>query len=164
MALQTHINVNHLGRRDFVCHHKDCTRSFGYKHLLRRHVTKAHPSERSEANNLPSVSDSEVELEDEPQKKSHVDFDIDMITGHSYAKQAAANLKSAKVLQCPYPDLTDLLNEEEIQTRSSSTDSQQCEYVFSRAYDLRRHLAASHSTILLKEIVDGWVKKQKRTV
>jgi len=23
-----------------MCHHKDCTRAFGYKHLLRRHVVQ----------------------------------------------------------------------------------------------------------------------------
>ena len=164
-ALQTHINVSHLGRRDFVCHRKDCTRAFGYKHLLRRHVAKVHPSEREADTSSP---DSEEEQEEgESQNEAHGKFDIDMITGYSYTKQADADLKSAKVLRCPCPDFTGLLSEEEIQAQSFaaglSTNPRQCEYVFSRAYDFRRHLAVSHSIVLSKEVVDGWVKKKRRS-
>ena len=33
-----------------------------------------------------------------------------------------------------------------------------CAYIFSRAYDLRRHLKAEHGLELDKEEVDGWVR------
>lgn len=36
-----------------------------------------------------------------------------------------------------------------------------CTYVFSRAYDLRRHLLAEHSLELEREVVDEWVRSTK---
>jgi len=39
--------------------------------------------------------------------------------------------------------------------------SKACDYVFSRAYDLRRHLRAEHGVEAEKESVDDWVKSAK---
>jgi hypothetical protein len=36
-----------------------------------------------------------------------------------------------------------------------------CKFVFSRAYDLRRHLTAYHELEYPKEVIDGWVRKRK---
>lgn len=156
-ALQTHINVTHLGKRNFACHHKDCSRSFGYKHLLQRHVVKAHPSERSGADTSEGVT-----TEGEDQEDQEDEFDIDVLTGNAYAKQAEVSVRSAKALRCPHPDLHGFWSEAQQASASTSKPQLPCDYVFTRGYDLRRHLAAAHEVAVAKDAVDTWVKRQKR--
>lgn len=154
-ALQIHINVGHQGRRDFSCNHGDCTRTFGYKHLLQRHVAKIH----SVLSEEPDSNEEEIPHQDED------NFNIELITGNAYAKQAEANLKTRAVLRCPYPELDGLLDPTEVEAQSSMADSNPgplCLYVFSRGYDLRRHLGAIHNVVLSKEVVDRWVKREKQ--
>ena len=148
--MTTHTNITHLGKRDFICHHPDCDRAFGYKHLLQRHLAKAHPSKLE--------SDSSSSGDDDITPKA--DFDIDTITGEAYAKRAEEMVKSAQSLRCPYPHLQNLTVD--INFPDSSSSHRNCDYVFSRGYDLRRHLAASHDVNLPKETIDEWVKLQKQ--
>ena len=147
--MTTHTNITHLGKRDFICRHPDCDRAFGYKHLLQRHLAKAHPSELESDS---SSGDDDI--------TSKADFDIDTITGEAYAKRAEEMVKSAQSLRCPYPHLQNLAVD--INFPDSSSSHRNCDYVFSRAYDLRRHLAASHDVNLPKETIDEWVKLQKQ--
>ena len=152
--MTTHTNVTHLGKRDFICHHPDCDQAFGYKHLLQRHSAKAHPSQPELGLDNPSSGD------DIAQK---ADFDIDTITGHAYAKRAEEMVKNAKSLRCPYPHLQSLTVDLNFPTcMESSSSRRNCDYVFSRAYDLRRHLVASHDVNIPKETIDEWVKLQKQ--
>ena len=158
-ALQIHTSVEHQGRRDFSCTHDDCTRAFGHKHLLRRHVAEAHPSKRSTPRST-SSEDEEAQAHD-----SEDDFSIDLITGNLYAKQAEANLKTATVLRCPYPELDGLADPDDPEVQKSTAGSSVppiCVYVFSRGYDLRRHLGAIHNVVVSKELVDKWVIKKKQ--
>ena len=75
-ALTTHYNVSHLHKRDFVCTHGGCDKSYGYNHLLQLHITQAHrPAESSD----PSEDDNE----------KGVQLDIDGITGKSYLERSA---------------------------------------------------------------------------
>ena len=161
-ALQIHIDVEHQGRRDFPCNHNGCTSAFAYKHLLQRHVAKEHTSEHSTDH---STSSEEHDTEEKAPNEED-DFNIDLITGNLYVKQAEANLKTASVLRCPYPELDDLLDSTEVEAQrfmpESSTTLRHCVYVFSRAYDLRRHLRSTHNVTLSKEVVDRW-KKAKST-
>ena len=72
-------------------------------------------------------------------------------------------VKSAKSLRCPYPHLQNLtvdINPPPCMDLSSSRRN--CDYVFSRGYDLRRHLGASHGVDFTKETIDEWVKVQKQ--
>ena len=160
-ALQIHINVEHKGRRDFSCTREDCTYSFGYNHLLQRHVAKMHSSE---IDHWTSSEEPDTDREDAPNEGKD-DFNIDLITGNLYAKQAEANLKTATVLRCPYPELDGLLDPLELDAQrsmpESSTTPLLCLYVFSRAYDLRRHLGSAHNVVLSKEVVDRWTKRMK---
>ncbi|KAJ3517252.1 hypothetical protein NLJ89_g624 [Agrocybe chaxingu] len=165
-ALQTHTNVTHLGKRNFVCHHADCKQAFGYKHILQRHLAKVHSSKRSGQDS--SEESSEEESHKEEKTHGHeLDFDIDMITGNTYAKQASENLKHARVLQCPFPDLKDFPVESPANTSRDvevqDTSRTKCDYVFSRGYDLRRHLKASHEIVVSKEVIDAWVRRHKCT-
>ena len=157
-----HTNVTHLGKRDFICHHPYCNQTFGYKHLLQRHLTKTHSPQAK------SRLDSSSSGDDIAQKAN---FDIDTITGQAYAKRAEERVKSAKSLRCPYPNLQSLMLDLDFPVCISalppctegegSSSRRNCEYVFSRGYDLRRHLGASHDINVPKETIDEWVKLQK---
>ncbi|KAF7428555.1 Strongly-conserved Zn-finger binding protein (TFIIIA) [Pleurotus ostreatus] len=158
-AMTTHIKVNHQGRRDFVCPHSACKRAFGYKHLLQRHLAKIHKASGD------STSSEAEETEADGHARAHesdVLLDIDAVTGNSYSKRAAEKVETAKALRCPHPHLQGLgLLDTALATILESESS--CEYVFSRAYDLRRHLRANHGIELEKDVVDKWVLKQKTT-
>ncbi|KAI0374296.1 hypothetical protein BV20DRAFT_961419 [Pilatotrama ljubarskyi] len=176
-ALTTHHNIAHLGRRDFVCPHEHCKRAFGYKHLLQRHFAKLHAPENgtqaADESSHSSDSDSGVEGDsDHPSEAAHETsgaMDIDLITGSTYAAHAKESIKQATKLQCPYPHLPPLLSPEgadkgvtsSAAVYSSSKRKVDCQYVFSRAYDLRRHLQAEHGVEVEREKVDEWVRLQK---
>lgn len=95
-------------------------------------------------------------------------LDIDTITGHAYAQRTRENVASAKALQCPYPHLETLPHT--IQRGDADTGEQTprsvaelgCEYAFSRAYDLRRHLKAVHDIVTDKISVDKWVQDTRK--
>lgn len=180
-ALSTHHNIAHLGRRDFICPHARCKRAFGYKHLLQRHLAKLHApqssSESGEESDENPGPDSGVDSEgqsDEPSgdaPKADNAMDIDLITGSAYATRAKESLMHATKLQCPYPHLPPSLSSEEapqeagLDSASASSRSKRktdCLYVFSRAYDLRRHLQAEHGVTVEREKVDEWVRLQKK--
>ena len=172
-ALATHHKVTHLERRDFVCPHGECQATFGYKHLLQRHLAKIHPaSDRSESNSGSDPSeDSSLDVEDSgpgshPEKRNAiVDMSIDAITGASYAVRARQKLQGSRALSCPFPNLhgISLASEAEAEISTASTfDGPNCDYVFSRAYDLRRHLRAQHGIETDKSSVEEWVARGKR--
>ncbi|KAF5383401.1 hypothetical protein D9757_006186 [Collybiopsis confluens] len=166
-ALTVHHNVTHLGKRDHICAHVDCGAFFGYKHLLQRHITRAHskPAEESahDVDSAPVMS-----------------LDIATITGVAYSARAEKLLKETKVFCCPFPHLgdhkikfivvsaeddTEIILDETTTTEPTSDVAgligPNCQYVFSRGYDLRRHLRAVHKLDTAKESVDRWVKKLK---
>ncbi|KAJ7125020.1 hypothetical protein C8R44DRAFT_782068 [Mycena epipterygia] len=152
-ALTTHTNITHLGRRDHACPHETCKQTFGYKHLLQRHLAKHHTA---------PVTASESDDEDRnPLPAPATAMDIDMITGNTYAQNAHKKLNAAKALRCPYPDLDGLVlvqHSEQDDTNGHLVAGPTCEYVFSRAYDLRRHLQTAHDVVAEKENVDRWVR------
>ncbi|KAI0778057.1 hypothetical protein BD413DRAFT_506447 [Trametes elegans] len=172
-ALSTHHNIAHLGRRDFVCPHVRCQRAFGYKHLLQRHLAKLHASEgESDSVNEESGHGSDPGSSSEHESdhtSSHASsaIDIDMITGSAYAARARESLKQATKLQCPHPHLPPLLlpaggvERSGSEPTGSSSKKNDCQYVFSRAYDLRRHLQAAHGVEAERERVDEWVRLRK---
>jgi general transcription factor IIIA len=160
-ALTVHRSVAHLGQRNFVCHHEDCHRTFGYKHLLQRHVTKVHRT-HSDADTEFSDDDSPPSPDTE-QQRADISLDINVITGYSYIQAAQSKVTEGQALRCPFPDLH-LFDTEVNDSRPSSISSKQiskCDYVFSRAYDLRRHLRASHGFSAQKDSVDYWVAQKK---
>ncbi len=145
-ALTTHQKVNHEGRRDFVCPHETCGRAFGYKHLLQRHVTKLHAPQ----------SGSESSSEDDRDSYHEPQLAIDSITGKSYNDLAIRQVSASRKIRCPHPDMHELLPE-----WASRQGSKKCEYVFSRAYDLRRHLKSEHGVDIDKDVVGNWVQGAK---
>ncbi|KAJ8076902.1 hypothetical protein PM082_001325 [Marasmius tenuissimus] len=173
-ALVTHHKVTHLERRDFVCPHGECQATFGYKHLLQRHLAKFHPAGASPGasdsnSGSDSSEDSSPDVEDSdlgtPPKKSKpiMEMSIDAITGASYAVQARQKLHGFEALSCPFPNLHAISCSPQAEEGTSLTlNGPSCGYVFSRAYDLRRHLRAQHSIDANKSSVEEWVVRTKR--
>ena len=140
---------------------------FGYKHLLQRHTAKAHPTTP-----LPHIFDEHSVL-DKPdeyrESKSESEVDIDFLTGKAYADRAKDRLATEQGVACPCPNFpAEFLESGGLPSSSAFSASFQessppCKYVFSRAYDLRRHLRAEHDLEVCKEVVDNWVKRVKNT-
>jgi general transcription factor IIIA len=135
--------VFHLGRRDFLCIQPGCGQAFGYKHLLQRHAAKAHALQ-SESDPAPEEEDEQSDGEDESTSA------IDGITGKAYAARST----NPRAMRCPHPCSAfggTLLEH----------DPEPCDYWFTRAYDLRRHLAATHRVDVDKDTVDRWVVRSR---
>lgn len=154
--MTNHHNVNHLGRRDFVCPHESCARAFGYKHLLQRHLGKLHKASDGEYESSDDSETGSAVGDNEPQQRRGLR--VDDITGMAYSKRAQQQMESSRSLCCPFPDLQDLLTDG---TAASSSDKR-CEYVFTRAYDFRRHLRSEHGLDAEKDEVDAWVKSARK--
>jgi general transcription factor IIIA len=169
-ALTTHHAITHLGRRDFVCAVEGCGRAFGYKHILQRHQARRHSkdsvdAEGDEDGEQHADADAESSDNERPRRKkrrtqrsqSPDTWAINEITGVAYEERAATT-----PLKCPHPVLEGLLSATApVENRSLWGDAGPCEYVFGRAYDLRRHLRAVHGIVLDKEVVDGWARRTR---
>ncbi|KAH6914256.1 transcription factor iiia [Coprinopsis sp. MPI-PUGE-AT-0042] len=142
-ALTTHTNVTHLGKRDFKC--TECGKAFGYKHLLQRHAAKLHTHNSS----------SEDEDHEESTGDDEADDAIDVLTGKAYDTQAQSALAQGKRFACPYPDVAGLTQE------PLPGSSKACNHVFSRVYDLRRHLDSAHGINADKGALQEWMVKRR---
>ena len=171
-ALTTHHAITHLGKRDFVCTVDGCGRAFGYKHILQRHQARGHGNGRAEDDeDAEQHTDADSESSDgegsrtRPKKRkarhatSHDTSIIDEITGVAYAKRSASGQAP---LKCPHPTMEGLPSASPAGGENLwGEDAAPCEYVFGRAYDLRRHLGAVHGISLDKEVVGAWARKER---
>jgi len=155
-ALNTHNNITHLGRRDFVCPHETCGRTFGYKHLLQRHLSKLHTTEKNCTDDAVEFSDQALPTKLRPMSLS---VDIEEITGMAYSARSRDQVQNSRALTCPHPQVAEISGE----STPSPGSSKQCSYLFSRGYDLRRHLRSEHGLEVDKEKVDKWVRLAKKT-
>ena len=167
-ALTTHHAITHLGKRDFVCTVDGCGRAFGYNHILQRHQARGHGNvegdEDAEQHVDTDGESSEGERSRSRSKKrktrhapSQGTSIIDEITGVAYAKRSACGKAP---LKCPHPTMEGLPSAPLADRQNLwDEDTASCDYVFGRAYDLRRHLQAVHGVSLDKEVVDSWARK-----
>ncbi|KAH9971433.1 hypothetical protein BGW80DRAFT_1322403 [Lactifluus volemus] len=163
-ALTTHHAITHLGRRDFVCTVEGCGRAFGYKHILQRHQARTHVNDRAESEGDEEGAQHADADGESSERKTRQELlpgssTIDEITGVAYAERASG--KRAQ-LKCPYPAMGGLLSAIPVESTSLWDDGGPCEYVFGRAYDLRRHLCAVHSVTLDKGVLDQWARTHRR--
>lgn len=169
-ALTTHHNITHLGKRDHVCPYERCNSAFGYKHLLQRHMAKIHSTQTGEDAATGSDSAETSGDVDEAMPKGNGKaiqrMDIDAITGKAYADHSSQRVSTSKALRCPHPHLAALApsHDTQISENVESSSSKVCDYVFSRAYDLRRHLRVEHGFEADKDMVDEWVKDEKARI
>lgn len=162
-ALVGHIDVHHHQQRDFICEREGCGRAFGYKHLLQRHEAKVHRS-----SSPTTLSDDVVSPSDQPAggHDAEVDF-IGELTGKNYKSRHVATVtdrtgqnRQRKVLECPWPHHTFPVEkvEEDMEKVETGDAGDPCEYVFHRAYDLRRHLLSVHKLRVHKTVLDEWAR------
>ena len=139
-----------------------CGRAFGYKHILQRHQARGHGNGNCEDAVDADGESSEVEQLPKKRKTQHVPSRsmsiIDEITGVAYAKRRSTGVQ-APPLKCPYPTMESLPSVLPERRNLWGKDAAPCEYVFGRAYDLRRHLRAVHGIDLDKETVDEWAHR-----
>ncbi|KZW00201.1 hypothetical protein EXIGLDRAFT_722267 [Exidia glandulosa HHB12029] len=156
-ALMTHTKVAHAGIRDFVCDVPSCGKSYGYKHLLQRHTLKVHNAELPTTDDDDEMDISSSTTEDDAPGPSN--SAINFITGKRYLEQkrSAPNAQAQTLVTCPYPSHF-------CSSRGDTATPAACRFVFSRAYDLRRHLRAEHDEEWEKDEVDVWVRKQKKAL
>lgn len=162
-ALTVHKNVTHLGQRNFMCSYENCRKAYGYKHLLQRHMAKAHGSGDETCT---EYTDDSLPVSEDEDKEAGLLLDIDAITGYTYAQAANAKVAERRALQCPFPDLNPFSAEVadgiDVQPSTGQHKKQgKCDYAFRRAYDLRRHLRVSHGFAAQKDSVELWVAQQK---
>jgi general transcription factor IIIA len=173
--MRVHINVNHRDQRDFKCDHAECGRAFGYKHLLQRHMAKIHgvhaeghdSSEESEAHNQGRSSRRKKKAS---KLAATVDAPfIEALTGKAYkrrgeepnpssvsSKSLSGAKVSRKVIRCPWPHFSPRNGEAAAMERDYHLQHQ-CEAIFHRAYDLRRHLKADHALVVEKAELAAWL-------
>jgi len=89
-------------------------------------------------------------------------MNIDSITGKTYATHAEQQVQYAKALQCPYPHLAGIVDTTTDAQTLPVAGSSECRYVFSRGYDLWRHLRTTHQVEVERDDVDQWVKSTKQ--
>jgi general transcription factor IIIA len=148
-----------------------CGRAFGYKHILQRHQARTHVNDRAESEGDEEGAQhadadgesSEVERPQQKKRKTRQELfpgssTIDEITGVAYAERASG--KRAQ-LKCPYPAMEGLSSAIPVESTNLWDDGGPCEYVFGRAYDLRRHLCAVHSVTLDKDVLDQWARTHR---
>jgi general transcription factor IIIA len=141
-ALANHQKINHEGQRKFACSYQGCSKTFGYKHVLQRHLVRH--------------SDSLA-----PMPESHNDeapaselSAIHYITGQHYPMQASTRKKE---LTCPWPDGLALGRQDSEKELSAA----RCGFMFRRLYDLRRHLKAAHGFEAETELLKAWATRSK---
>jgi general transcription factor IIIA len=119
---------------------------------MQRHVARHH-NERPESSQAGSGAESDTRAH---RSKPSA---IDVITGKAYGSRS----NSTRSLHCPYPQLNDLFPRGSTPTirEAAAEPMERCPFIFTRAYDLRRHLRAEHGIELLKEAVDAWVTERK---
>ncbi|KAI5123190.1 hypothetical protein M0805_003957 [Coniferiporia weirii] len=163
-ALTTHVNVFHLQRRDFVCTVDGCGVSFGYKHLLQRHTSRLHTVEpRPDHVNINEREENPVTQARPVTAEPEAPSVIDVLTGKAYDDRAKERLMSQNVFVCPFPNLPFASTKEgPPQSRPSQNSTAHCTYVFSRAYDFRRHLSSVHGVKVDRQQADELVATFRR--
>jgi len=170
-ALTTHHAITHLGRRDFICSVEGCSRAFGYKHILQRHQVRRHHKGCAKAEDCEDCehhadADGESSETERPRPKkrriqraeSPNTSTINEITGVAYEERAAGRQVP---LRCPHPAMGGLPSAPPAESLDMWGDAAPCEYVFGRAYDVRRHLRAVHGVVLDKDVVDRWARRMR---
>lgn len=118
-------------------------------------MTKLHSKDGEDEAPQGITDDEETADENDESENGALSSAIDDLTGQAYNLR----LRSTKV-ECPYPNLGAMVSPGAA-SASSSTHQKACTFVFTRAYDLRRHLEAEHHVNVGKEQVELWVKNRK---
>lgn len=141
-ALDNHVGITHQGLRPFACPVSNCGMVFGYKHVMQRHLSRKHSRGASESD----LGAQDEALESHQSEESGV---LDLLTGKQYLKTRTTQ-RAKRLIPCPWPHML-------AANRTSSasvSDKPGCSFVFSRIYDLRRHLRAEHDLEVDQSVLD----------
>jgi general transcription factor IIIA len=136
------------------------------RHQARRHGKDSGRTEGDEVGEQHADADGESSENERPRRKkrrikrsqSPDTLMINEITGVAYEQRAS---RTQAPLRCPHPEMEGLPSVLATESHSLWGEVTPCEYVFGRAYDLRRHLRAVHGVELGKEVVDGWARRTR---
>ena len=136
------------------------------RHQARRHNKDGAEAEGDEDGEQPADADGESSENERSRRKkrrtqrsqSPDTSTINEITGVAYEERAA---RTEAHLKCPHPAMEGLPSVPPTEKLGLWDDSAPCEYVFGRAYDLRRHLRAVHGIVLDKEVVNAWARRTR---
>jgi general transcription factor IIIA len=140
--LTNHVTITHLGHRPFSCPEDGCQKTFGYPHVMQRHVAQKH----ARTSPLPAQEAEEEQLEGDDRHT------LDLLTGRHYDNtnhplivrgsggtgddsnrsrtneslvqtQSRRRARKTRVIACPWPDAfnTGALLGPPSSTNSSST-------------------------------------------
>lgn len=145
--------------------------SFGYKHVLQRHLARKHPRagrsnslcrsapfplqqpDDDEDANAEDEEDDQEEIEPVAEDEEDVDL-LSQLTGKHYHTTVPSS-RSNRAISCPWPHILDAHHPTSPasphQSHLSSATSfashpplKSCSFRFSRVYDVQRHLKAEH--------------------
>jgi uncharacterized C2H2 Zn-finger protein len=169
--MNVHINVSHREQRDFKCDHAQCGRTFGYKHLLQRHMAKIHGirSEGHDSSELGAQNSGRgIKRKNGTSMVVEAPF-IEALTGKAYKRRGevpepssvstttpSPTKASRKIIRCPWPHFSRRNGDAGGMERGDHIQGQ-CEAIFHRAYDLRRHLKAGHALLVEKVELAAWL-------
>lgn len=120
-ALAVHHQTAHLALRPYACTYEGCDHAYGHKHLLQRHVGRAHHRHEEETSSL---------IATQPEAD-----DLNLLAGSLFT-----SIDASKTLFCPHVGSSLPGDETEA--------AEPCQYRFSRLYDLRRHMRKVHAVDL----------------
>ena len=127
-----------------MCPESGCNLVFGYKHVLQRHLARKHPRRPTPPTEEP---------EEDVQQSGNGPSLLDLFTGKHYTQPSSGTKKKniQRSIKCPWPNVAQSSSD----NSSSAEFTLACEFVFSRAYDLRRHLLAEHGFEVQQEVLDA---------
>lgn len=114
---------------------------------MQRHLARKHP--RRQTPEAPGkLSPEEKEVERSPDEPSL----LDLLTGKHYNRPSTGTKKNIqRTIKCPWPGVA----HSNADTLSPMEFTSPCEFIFSRAYDLRRHLLAEHGFEVEQGVLDA---------
>lgn len=146
----------------FSCPEDGCTMTFGYKHVMQRHLERHH---RPVPSSLPAPPERAPDKREDTSTMGNV---IALLTGQDYHEPLVTSKAKAKaahrprVIACPWPNAFGGTRFSSGSDNPTVNHPSKCAFMFSRAYDLRRHLRSAHGLEVGAHEVGAWVSERKR--
>lgn len=186
-AREVHMKNQHLGLKEYICSHADCTKKYGNKRSLNRHLLKC--THRGKAGNVDSSAgesaDDEETINDDffrqeggavPESSAERPKAIKRVregeghqlgslltslTGRGYGQPKSFKKRKmrGRVVACPWSKICFLRDG----TKGEGFEAESCPFRFSRLYDVQRHLEATHGINLLQSEISTMISKEEES-
>jgi general transcription factor IIIA len=167
-ARDIHVKNRHLGLQEFVCRHEGCSKRYGNKRSLNRHLAKCHKASSNDGGHSGddesdqgtnevldddffreeggAVPESFAERQPARKRAREVESSdlhglLSSLTGSGYGDAGISKKRKmrGRVVTCPWEKVCLLRDGEQISA---------CAFRFSRLYDVQRHLESTHGIVL----------------